>query len=76
MKQKIQIILILIMVVKVCKKKERIYIFHSPEGGRAAKAFQGLFSHTDGKIRNGYGRKVVGTERLILTDPTFALSVI
>jgi hypothetical protein len=49
------------------------YIFHSsPKGGRAAEAFQSLFSHTDGKIRDGYGedgcgRKVVGTERLILT---------
>jgi hypothetical protein len=47
--------------------------FIPPEGGRAAEAFQSLFSHTDGKIRDGYGedgcrRKVVGTERLILTQ--------
>jgi hypothetical protein len=46
--------------------------FIPPEGGRAAEAFS-LFSHTDGKIREGYGedgcgRKVVGTERLILTQ--------
>jgi hypothetical protein len=48
------------------------YIFHYPQReGRAYEAFQGLFSHTDGKIRDGYGedgcgRGVVGTERLIL----------
>jgi hypothetical protein len=47
--------------------------FIPPEGGRAAEASQSLFSHTDGKIRVGYGedgcgRKVVGTERLILTQ--------
>jgi hypothetical protein len=40
-------------------------IFHSPEGGRAAEAFQRLLSNDDGKIRDGYGeegcgRKVVG----------------
>jgi hypothetical protein len=38
---------------------------------RAAEGFQSLFSHTDGKIRDGYGedgcgRKVVHPERLIL----------
>jgi hypothetical protein len=50
------------------------YIFHSlPKGVGAAEAFQSLFSYTDGKIRDGYGedgcgRKVVGTERLILTQ--------
>jgi hypothetical protein len=47
--------------------------FIPPEGGGAAEAFQSLFSHTDGKIRDGYGedgcgRKVVGSERLILTQ--------
>jgi hypothetical protein len=51
------------------------YIFHSPEGGRAAEAFQSLFSHIDGKIRDGYGRKVVGTAE-VATDPAIALSVI
>jgi hypothetical protein len=44
-----------------------------PEGGKAAEAFQSLFSHIDGKIRDGYGedgcgRKVVSTEKLILTQ--------
>jgi hypothetical protein len=27
----------------------------SPRKGRAAEAFQSLFSHTDGNIRDGYG---------------------
>jgi hypothetical protein len=50
--------------------KKMIHLSFPPEGGRAAEAFQSLFSHTDGKIRDGYGkngcgRKVVGTERLI-----------
>ncbi|KAH0809843.1 hypothetical protein GEV33_012948 [Tenebrio molitor] len=37
------------------------YIFHSPpKGGRAAEAFQSLFSHTDGKIRDGYGEDECG----------------
>jgi hypothetical protein len=54
------------------KKKETVHFSFPPEGGRAAEAFS-LFSHTDGKIRDGYGedgcgRKVVGTERLILTQ--------
>jgi hypothetical protein len=45
--------------------------FIPPGGGRAAEAFQSFFSHIDGKIRDGYGedgcgRKVVGTDRLIL----------
>jgi hypothetical protein len=45
----------------------------SPGGERAAEAFKSLFSHIDGKIWDGYGedgcgRKVVGTERLILTQ--------
>jgi hypothetical protein len=43
--------------------------FIPPKGG----GLLSLFSHTDGKIRDGYGedgcgRKVVGTERLILTQ--------
>jgi hypothetical protein len=47
--------------------------FIAPGGGRAAEAFQSFFSHIDGKIRDGYGedgcgRKVVGTDRLILTQ--------
>jgi hypothetical protein len=49
-----------------------IHLSFPPEGGRAAEAFQSLFSHTDGKTgrrdgygKNGCGRKVVGTERLI-----------
>ncbi|KAH0812360.1 hypothetical protein GEV33_010431 [Tenebrio molitor] len=46
-------------------KKRKDTSFIPPEGGRAAEAFQSLFSHTDGKIRDGYGedgcgRKVVG----------------
>jgi hypothetical protein len=54
------------------KKKKTVHLSFPPEGGRAAEAFS-LFSHTDGKIRDGYGedgcgRKVVGTERLILTQ--------
>jgi hypothetical protein len=28
------------------------------EGKRTAEAFQSLFTHTDGKIRDGYGRKL------------------
>jgi hypothetical protein len=48
------------------RRKERIHLSFPPEGGRAAEAFQSLFSHTDGKIKDGYGedgcgRKVVGT---------------
>jgi hypothetical protein len=51
-----------------------------PEGGRAAEAFQSLFCHIDGKIRDWYGvdgcgRKVVGTAE-VDTDPAIALSVI
>jgi hypothetical protein len=44
------------------------------EGGRAAEAFRNIFSHIDGKkIWDGYGedgcgRKVIGTERLILNQ--------
>jgi hypothetical protein len=53
--------------------KGRIHLSFLPKGGRAAEAFQSLFSYTDGKIWDGYGedgcgRKVVGTERLILTQ--------
>jgi hypothetical protein len=55
------------------ERKGKDTSFIPPEGGRAAEAFQSLFSHTDGKILDGYGadgcgRKVVGTERLILTQ--------
>jgi hypothetical protein len=55
------------------EKKEKIHLSFHPEEGRAAEAFQSFFSHIDGKIRDGYGRngcgrKVVGTERLILTQ--------
>jgi hypothetical protein len=62
------------------KGKERIHLPFHPEGGHAAEAFQSLFSHVDGKIRDGYGvdgcgRKVVGTAE-VDTDPAFALSVI
>jgi hypothetical protein len=58
--------------------KETVHLSFPPEGGRAAEAFS-LFSHTDGKIRDGYGedgcgRKVVGTERLILTQHSPYLS--
>jgi hypothetical protein len=50
--------------------KERIHLSFPPEG--LSRAFQSLFSHTDGRIPDGYGedgcgRKVVGTEGLILT---------
>jgi hypothetical protein len=63
------------------QNRRKGYIFHSPlEGGCAAEAFQSLFSHIDGKIRDGYGvdgcgRKVVGTAE-VDTDPAIALSVI
>jgi hypothetical protein len=36
-------------------KKERIHLSFPLEAGRAAEASQSLFSHTDGKIRNGDG---------------------
>jgi hypothetical protein len=47
--------------------QERIHLSFPTEGGRAAEAFQSLFSHTDGKIRDGYceggcGRNVVGLQ--------------
>jgi hypothetical protein len=48
------------------KKGKDISIFHSPLNRAGAEAFQSLFSHTDGNIRDGCGE--VGT------DP--ALSVI
>jgi hypothetical protein len=64
-------------------KNWKEYIFQSPpKGGGLTEAFQSFFSHNDGKIRDGYGedgcgRKVVGTERLILIQlPAFTLSVI
>jgi hypothetical protein len=55
------------------ERKGKDTSFIPPEGGRAAEAFQSLFSHTAEKILDGYGadgcgRKVVGTERLILTQ--------
>ncbi|KAH0817082.1 hypothetical protein GEV33_005709 [Tenebrio molitor] len=47
-----------------------------PDGGRAAEAFQSLFSHIDRKIRDWYredgcGRKVVGDvgERVLRSTP-------
>jgi hypothetical protein len=51
----------------VDEKKRKDTSFIPPKGGGAAEAFQSLFSHTDGKIRDGYGedgcgRKVVGTD--------------
>jgi hypothetical protein len=54
-------------------KRKRMIHFSFPEGARAAEAFQSLFSHTDGKIRDRYGedgcgRMVVWTERLILNQ--------
>jgi hypothetical protein len=60
--------------------QETIHLSFLPKGGGAAEAFQSLFSHTDWKIRDGYGedgcgRKVVGTGE-VDTDPAFALSVI
>jgi hypothetical protein len=53
----------------VIRRKKKNHLSFPPEGGRAAEAFQSLFSHTDGKIRDGYGEdgcemKVVGTENL------------
>jgi hypothetical protein len=54
------------------KKKDASSI--PPEGRRAAEAFQSLFSHTDGKIRDGYGED--GCRRKVVLDPAFALSVI
>jgi hypothetical protein len=61
-------------------ERKRIHLSFPPVGGRAAGAFQSLFSHIDGKIRDGYGvdgcgRKVVGTAE-VATDPAIALSVI
>jgi hypothetical protein len=39
--------------------KPKRYIFHShPKGSRTDEAFQSLFTHIDGKIRDGYGRKL------------------
>jgi hypothetical protein len=35
------------------------------EGGRAAEAFQSLFSHTDGKIRDGYGEGGCGRNNVV-----------
>jgi hypothetical protein len=64
-KSLLQIFIFFIVTLFFCKKKGKDTCFIPPEGGRAAEAFQSLFSHTDGKIRDGYGedgygRKVVG----------------
>jgi hypothetical protein len=40
------------------RPKERIHFSFPPEGKPADEAFQSLFTHTDGKIRDGYGRKL------------------
>jgi hypothetical protein len=45
------------------ERKDKSFI---PPRGACSEAFQSLFSHIDGKIRDGYGE--VGTERLILTQ--------
>jgi hypothetical protein len=37
------------------RKKEKDTFFIPPKGGGAAEVFLSLFSHTDGKIRDGYG---------------------
>jgi hypothetical protein len=52
-------------VCNLVKEKDTSFI-PPRRGGGSAKAFQSLFRHTDGKIRDGYGedgcgRKVVGT---------------
>jgi hypothetical protein len=53
-------------------KKRKGYIFHSPpKGGGTAEAFQSLFSHIDGRIRDGHG-----VDAEVDTDPAIALSVI
>ncbi|KAH0811991.1 hypothetical protein GEV33_010800 [Tenebrio molitor] len=59
-------ILLIALIPVLPNTKERIHLSFPPEGGRATEAFQSLFSHTDGKIRDGYGedeygRKVGGT---------------
>jgi hypothetical protein len=61
------------MEVLTPRRKKDASFIPSEGGRRAAEAFQSLFSHTDGKIRDGYGedgcgRKVVGAKRLILTQ--------
>jgi hypothetical protein len=63
----------LLICVHFYCKKERIHLSFPPKGAGAAEAFQSIFNHTDGKIRDRYGedgcgRKVVGTERLIVTQ--------
>jgi hypothetical protein len=56
-------------------ERKRVYLSFPSAGGRAAEAFQSLFSHIDGKIRDGYG--VDGSGRNVVgTDPAIALSVI
>jgi hypothetical protein len=65
-------VLLSAFINKYLVKKGKDTFFIPPRRG-AAEAFQSLFSHTDGKILEGYdedgcGRKVVGTESLILTQ--------
>jgi hypothetical protein len=55
----------------VDEKKERIHLSFPPKGGGAAEAFQSLFSHTDGKIRDGYGEDGCGRKVVeVLTQHT------
>jgi hypothetical protein len=53
-------------------ERKRVHLSFPSEGGRAAEAFQSLFSHIDGKIRDGYG--VDGCGRKVVA--AIALSVI
>jgi hypothetical protein len=39
-------------------RPKEIQVSFPPKGSRTAEAFQSLFTHTDGKIRDGYGRKL------------------
>jgi hypothetical protein len=55
---------------------EREQFFIPPDGGRAAEAFQNLFSHTDGKTRDGYVEDGCGRFCWVNTNSAFALSVI
>jgi hypothetical protein len=54
-----------------------MYLSFPPKGGGLLRLSR-AFGHTDGKIRDEYGeygcgRKVVGTERLILTQHSLYL---
>jgi hypothetical protein len=57
-------------------ERKRVHLSFPSEGGRAAEAFQSLFSHIDGKIRDGYGGWVRKGSEVVGTDPAIALSVI